>query len=207
MADELTNKRIDQLDEGIPQPDDYTVFRSISQSKTLKAKVIAASIITNNFEWISANAVANLYDIGSVVTRGGKWWQSTVNNNQIVPGIDSTWTEISRSQSGFVKWAAGVFVEDEVFVWNIVGATAYLFRLKDAARPYVSSNFTTELAADDWEVIGKLELVTVDTTGAIILNMLNLPTLAFKGSVPIDGNTTVTISGDANALEIKFFKF
>lgn len=50
--------------------------------------------------------------------------------------------------------------------------------------------------------------IQVDTTGAVItLDMLNLGSLAFKGSAVIAGNKSVVISNDTASEELKNFRF
>jgi hypothetical protein len=169
---EILNPRIDQLADGTPAPDDYFAFRDMVTGVTrrVKANQIITAAATQDFEWISDKDPA--YQEDEVVTYGGKWWQSEVNDNESVPGANSDWTELSKSPSGFVFWQAGVFPEDEVFVLFQLGETVELFRLNtDEDRPFVSSNFVNELQAGTWiQVTNSVELkeFDVDESGVVI---------------------------------------
>jgi hypothetical protein len=120
-------------------------------TQRIEVDYFLSSTSTQNFEWITDHE----YAINDVVTRGGKWWQALLVNENIVPGTDSlTWLEIPRSPSGLVYWQAGVFVDDENLVMHESGGITYIYRLDDATRPYVSSDFDAELLAGDWELLG-----------------------------------------------------
>jgi hypothetical protein len=167
---EILNPRIDQLPDGNPGPNDYFVFRDMITNVTrrVKADQIIAAPTTQNFEWVSDKDPA--YQDDEVVTYGGKWYQSTTDNNTSVPGENSDWEELNKAPSGLVFWQAGVFVEDEVFVLSYLGETVELFRLNtETTRPFVSEDFTDELLSGHWiQVTNNIEVVEIETTGGTL---------------------------------------
>jgi hypothetical protein len=146
----LTNARIIELDEiSVVNAGSFFVIYDIVAGITYKIKV--DNFITTsdqNFNWVSNYE----YDEDEVVTDAGRWWQSLQNGNEgHIPTEGAWWTEISKSSGSSLKmWAAGVYTETEVFVVGVVSGVYQIYRLADATRPYVSSNFTTELAAAKW---------------------------------------------------------
>lgn len=156
------NQRIDQLQLGEPQPGDYGVFRDMLNSKTKRYLIPAEP--ADNFEWDSVAAAAGDYDEDDVTTYGGNWYQSTVDNNNSVPGVDATWTLLTRAVN-WIRWTAGVFVEDDVFVIRTIDGEDHIAQLVDAARPYVSSNFDTEYAAGDWKSLSQNKIIKAATVG------------------------------------------
>jgi len=177
---ELLNKRIPGLDpsSGITLGMLLAVYNP-TNDKTEKISVseFTTSVSTQNFEWLTDTA----YNEDDVVTRSGKWWQAqqAVSAN-IAPGTDvAYWAEISKSPSGFVFWQAGVFTEDEVFVLYEIAGITYIFRLDNATRPFVSTDFEDEFASGDWEAIGG---ITVGGGGSISFVDRETPTGAVNGS-------------------------
>lgn len=154
MAEELQNARIDQLPQSAgPKPGFFLAMRNMELGITQRIEVdyFLTSSSTQNFEWITDHE----YAVNDVVTRSGRWWQSLQINENVVPGTDPlTWVEIPRSPSGFVYWQAGAFVEDENFVMYEIAGVTYIYRLDNATRPYISTDFEAELLAGDWELLG-----------------------------------------------------
>jgi hypothetical protein len=212
MADEiLQNARIDQLDLGIPVAADFGVYRDMTTQTTKRFSMssLIPSATTGNFEWTSAKAEAGDYDEFHVVTRGGKWYQSTVDNNESVPGVDATWELLTKSSSGFVMWEAGVFAEDEVFVLHVIGTSIFIFRLADATRPYVSVDFDDEFEAGDWELVGKVEVFVFSTvliTDIITLDFLNLQRVDLIESAQITEPKTWVFDNPVEGL-VSFARF
>lgn len=152
-----------------------------------------------NIEWTSAKAAAGDYDVDSITTRGGKLWKSNLLNNPNTPGAEAvgaeTWIEIPKGASGFVLWAAGTFTETKAFVLYEIENKTYLFELASVVRPYESSDFSVELAAGDWKMLGELQLVEVDTTGSEIeLDGRYLERLFFEGSDDISVNKNMSVA-------------
>jgi hypothetical protein len=205
----LSNARIDQHPLGIPNIGDFGIYRDMATGVTRRYSMdpFILSPTSTNIEWTSAKAAAGDYDIDVIVTRGGDIWQSTVDNNESIPGADETWTKLTRGRSGLALWEAGVFLEDNVFVARIIGNKVHLFYLDNETRPYNSTDFDVEFIAGDWVQIGSLEIVEVDVSGAsATLNFLYLDELAFK-SANIDHDINVIISNDTKAIDLRFWKF
>lgn len=158
----LKNARIKELPASAgPKAGYLLAMFNLDNDTTEKVPVdfFMSSGTSGDFEWLSETA----YSEDQVVTYGGKWWQAqqAVPEN-ILPGTDALyWVEISKSPSGLVMWQAGVYTEDEVFVVYELAGLKTLYYLADPARPYVSSDFETELTAGDWEAIGG------DSTGVV----------------------------------------
>lgn len=131
----------------------YGVVYNIEDDTTKKFPMseLLASQNTGNFEYLVNTAYNDL----DVVTFNGEWWQATGSvAANIAPGTDpAKWVQISQSGSGFVFWSAGVYPQDDVFVLYDLAGVKGMYQLIDATRPYVSSNFETELAAGDWELL------------------------------------------------------
>lgn len=159
MDEELINLRIDQLPlNGILKGTYFFPIRNMDTQKTERVPLsaILTSGSSQNFEWITDNDPGYAED--EVVTYGGKWWQSLINDNlNITPGTNPlAWVEITKSPSGFVFWEAGVFPQDEVFVlYEISPGSVQIYHLIDATRPYVSTDFEAELALGDWQIISE----------------------------------------------------
>lgn len=189
----LPNARIDQLPLGEPTPGDYLVYRDEVNGVTKRCYVdpfLLSPTDTNNFEWDSVAAADGDYDINDVVTRGGNWYQSTINNNMTVPGADpadTDWTLLTR-RSNWSLWEAGLYIETTVVVLKVVGSSTYIYELIDATRPYISADFDAEVTAGDWELLGKVQIVEFDTTlvsDEITLNFLKLQRIDMVESDPI----------------------
>lgn len=199
------NRQIRQHPLGVPQLGDHFVFQSEADHKTYKAVVDPyISGMSTNFEWNSADAALGEYDLDEIVTRSGNFYQSTIDNNPNTPGVDATWTLLTQRFS-WQLWAAGVYAGDEIFVLKIVSDTVFIYRLDNAARPYNSVDFNTELEAGDWVQVARLEEIEVDTTGADIdLDMLRLHKLSFLGSDQVAGNKNVNVLNDLVGNEFLF---
>jgi len=116
---------------------------------------LLVSNITGNFEWLPDTPYANEY----ARTWQGLWWQaqSDVPAN-IVPGTDGGvyWQQIGKSPSGLVFWQAGVYPQDTVVVLKDMSIALdetdvrmYLLH-SSVPRPFVSSDFNTELSDGKW---------------------------------------------------------
>ena len=158
MAEQLENLRIDQLPlNGVLKGSYYFPIRNMDTQQTERVPLseILTSETTQDFEWVTDNDPG--YNSNEVVTYGGKWWQSLIDNNlNIVPGTNPTaWQEIAKSPSGFVFWQPGVYPQDEVFVLYPPSGAIEIYHLISPTRPYHSTDFEAELAAGDWEIISQ----------------------------------------------------
>jgi hypothetical protein len=162
---------------------------------------------TEDFRWFGDVT----YALGAVRTYGGKFWESQQNANlNHTPGTDiAWWIEVSKSSSGLVFWAAGIYVDAEAFVLYEINSVAYLFRLDPSEpRPFNSSNFTTELSAGTWQQVGEVRAIEVTTAGSTVtLPMSLLTKMRFIEDAPIAAPKTWAISGDDNAERIEIFRF
>lgn len=170
MAEEA-NLRIDQLELGIPKLGDYGIFRDMAAGKTkrfLSAEFLSSD--TNNFEWLSDTE----YDEDDIVTYGGHIWQSEVDENEnFIPGSDdSKWVLLTKGQL-WIRWAAGTFIETDVFVIRLIDGEDHIVQLTNVTRPYVSADFDTEYTAGDWVSVSQnvIEKVATDGAGTIQLDM------------------------------------
>lgn len=172
---------------GTPKSGDFFLFQSPTDLVTRKCaaqEVINSS--TSNFEWLSNANDGEGYAEDEVVTYGGLWWQSQVDENLSVPGVNSDWLLLTRGYSWQI-WAAGVFVETDTYVLVRKATATFIYELVDVARPYVSANFETELAAGDWREIGQCPFVVVDSVPDILaFNCLNLYEVNFNLSAALD---------------------
>lgn len=156
MEEELINLRIDQLPlNGGLKGTYFLAIRNMDTQKTERVPLseFGIGVTTQNFEWITDNDPGYAED--EVVTYGGKWWQSLINDNlNITPGTNPlAWVELAKSPSSLAFWQAGVYSTDEVIVLYDNGTSVEFYRLVDPARPFVSDDFDAELIAGDWELI------------------------------------------------------
>ncbi len=92
-------------------------------------------------------------------------WKSLQNSNLgNTPSENTFWTNEPISTANGItltQWAAGVFTyEDSIVINNFA-----IYQLNVSA-PFLSSNFTTELAAAEWKFVGTIGLVDqIDFTG------------------------------------------
>lgn len=118
-----------------------------------------------DFRWISTFA----YSQGELVTYNDKIWESLTpgsgtNQGNIPQEGPGFWTERSKSKSGFVLWAAGVFTETDVYVLFSIDGFLQFFRLVDPTRPYNSTNFLSEWAAGKWELMSERTYLAINKT-------------------------------------------
>lgn len=178
MAD--LDLRIDQLPLGTPGPNDPIPFRDLVSGVTKKflAGLVLPSPTTTDIEWDPDAAAAGDYDDNEIVTYGGNIYQSEINNNPSVPGTNADWTLLTRGSGGISFWEAGVFLEDELIkAYDLPGVGPRFFRLDPAEpRPFNSTDFETELAADTW------------------IRMYNENFWPLSGSANLSGAVTITAS-------------
>lgn len=192
------NKRTDQLPATAgPQPGFLMPMWNLLLQRTERVDVANfIPVITGNFEWVTDNGTG--YNDLDVVTRGGSWWQSQQNLNlNKVPGSNPAfWVQISKSSS-LAFWEAGVYAEDDVFVFYTIGTVTYVFQLINVTRPFASSNFITELQASSWKQVGILaHSVAVGTSGVFTIDFLNLTEVSADGSATIvEAKTWVVNNG------------
>lgn len=147
----LENSRIDQLNLGTPAVGDFFIYRDMVNGLTKKTSVdpfITAD--ANDLEWNSTVAAAGGYDEDEVVTYGGKFYQSTEDNNETVPGVDETWEQINKS-SNWAYWEEGVYTEEKVIVVSEHRAAGNPdFYFLTVPSPYVSADIATEELDGVW---------------------------------------------------------
>jgi hypothetical protein len=183
MADEtLVNQRIDQLPLGTPQPTDWLIFRDMTAgiTKRFSAADVLTSAIANDIEWVSDNDPG--YALNEIVTYGGKIWQSKIADNlNIVPGTDATKWELLTKGAVWARWAAGAFLEDDVFVIREIDGEDHIVQLVDVARPYNSTDFDAEYLAGDWVSLTQNVIVKAGTlaAGTVQLDLMKLKDRVF----------------------------
>lgn len=128
---------------------------TVGRVESIPAETLQGSTDVSIYEY---DNVTN-YVVDEVVTHLGLWYQALAINGPgstiVEPGTNgAVWDEISKALPGVLPWEAGAYIEDEVFVLAQVAGVWGLYHLIDAARPYMSTDFDTELAALDWEIIG-----------------------------------------------------
>lgn len=207
----MQNREIREHPLGIPVLGDVFVFQSLVDLKTKRVPVdqFLPSPSTQNFEWTSQKAVAGDYDIDSIVTYEGNLYQSEVTDNSSVPGTNTEWTLLTKGKSGFVLYEPGVFTEDDVFTLFQILNAVYIFRLVDVTRPYNSTDFLAEYAAGDWELIGLIQVVVVDTTlvsDEITLDFRLLQQINFRESAQINEAKDILFDNPIEGLHC-FFRF
>lgn len=159
MADEiLPSAPIDQFDEATSvQPEDWAVIFQISTGKTKKTRSsnFGLDSPSSNYNWSPTFD----YAVDEVVEFQGKWYKSldTPNLGNVPSAAGSLfWEETSKnSSSSLVKWAAGTYITDDVFVvyddnQDPADPAWRIYALKNATRPFLSADFAVELAAGDW---------------------------------------------------------
>lgn len=180
MAD--LDLRIDQLPAGTPGPNDPIPFRDLTTGVTKKflAGLVLPSPVSTDIEWDPDSAAAGDYDLNELVTYGGNIYQSAINNNPSIPGVNSDWTLLTRGSGSVGFWEAGVYLEDEVVkIFDEAGVGARLFRLDPGEpRPFNSTDFDVELAAGNW------------------IPMFNEDFWPLSGSKNLNGAVTITSSSN-----------
>jgi len=106
-----------------------------------------------------------------------RFWLTLVDDNEgneppTNPLIteDAFWIEASPSDGSALKeWAAGLYSEGLIIVLHdITGSNPWLYKLAEPTRPFLSSNFQTELAAGKWVPLSHTLTEEVDASSAII---------------------------------------
>lgn len=145
------------------------VEQATGQTKRINVKYFFAAQPSTNYKWVSTFD----YPVDAIVEHAGAWYRSlqTPNLGQNPATQPLFWEEIPKSASGFVFWAAGVFTGAEVFVLRILDQFVQIFRLVSATRPYLSSNFESEYASGDWELMSERGYIGIPKAGhGFILN-------------------------------------
>jgi hypothetical protein len=203
---ELANLKIKDHPLGIPVPGDFIIFADMVNNVTKKALVnqFLPSPTTQNFEWVSEKDPA--YDEDEVVTYGGNWYQSAVDDNTSVPGVNSDWTLLTKSASGFVYWAAGLFTEDKVFVVSEHRDAGYpeIFFLLEPS-PFVSVDIVAEELLGQWRSITEITNTAEIPTGPtdIVLPFKAAAKRFFLGNAAVSGDREWSYDDAGNILEYK----
>lgn len=173
----LSNDRIDQRPLGIPKNGDYFLFRSEEDAVTKKCLVDPLiNTISGNFEWLSDNDPG--YATGNIVTQNGILYQSMIDDNlNNDPSLDFTddpdavgfsWLRLVQGKT-WQPWEASTYIEDVVFVLYLFEGEYHIVQLMDETRPFVSTDFLAEYAADQWRSTTQNPIIkSLDFSGADI---------------------------------------
>jgi hypothetical protein len=131
------------------------VETSSGKTVKIKAKYVTFAQPSTNYKWVSTFD----YPVDAIVEYQGKWYLSlqTPNLGKIPssPANAAFWQEQVKAGSGFVFWVAGVYTGAEVFVLRALDQFVQIFRLSNATRPFLSTDFEVEYAAGDWELMSE----------------------------------------------------
>lgn len=157
MSITLPSAPIAQFDEYFdPKADDELaiVEKATGKTKKIKAQYFGQAAPSTNYKWVSGFDYAE----DAIVEHEGNWYLSLQTPNLgKIPGTiagGAYWQIQSKSPTGLVYWAAGVYTGDPVLVLKQIGSVHYIVRLVNATRPFLSSDFDAEFLAGDWEAIG-----------------------------------------------------
>lgn len=205
MAD-LANARIDQHPLGVPNENDFGIYRDMTSGVTKRFSMapFLTSVVTNNIEWVTDNDPG--YALNDIVTYGGNIYQSLINDNlNIVPGSDVTKWQLLTRGVVWSRWAAGAFIEDDVFVIRAIDGEDHIVQLVDVARPYNSTDFDAEYAAGDWISLTQNKIVKAATVGAntAALNMNYLKERVFNFAAVIAEAKTWSLVNAGNLIKLK----
>lgn len=162
----MTGAELKQLIRNVLTPlrtvlQEYAVFDLlidfITQSITNGIPAWTA-LLTFNLDGSGDGSFATYLDVNGAL----RFWKSKVNGNignapPTNPLIteDANWIEVSPSSGSAIKeWLIGIYGDGLVIVhYDLSGAGTddALYKLADPARPFHSTNFTTELAAGKWK--------------------------------------------------------
>lgn len=205
----LPNARIDQHPEGVPVNGDFFIYRDMANGITKRAKADPfLSTPAPNIEWSSTQAQANVYDEFYIVTRGGNIYQSTINNNQNIPGSEvvgtETWTLLTRGKNWDFWVADTVYIEDEVFVLYELDSEVHIMYLRNGSRPYQSTNFANEYEVDDWVSVTQnhIQIEPSVDSGTVVLNPYLLKKRSFRIEVPLNEPKTWSFLFDKNCIHM-----
>jgi len=192
---ELSNARFNQLPvNAVLKPGYVGVVLNIEKDVTEQFDFaqLLLSTTSGSYEWLPDTA----YVDGDARIWQGFWWLALQDvPENIVPGTDAEvyWQQIDKSPSGFVFWAPGVYSDDVVTVLKDVSiaqdnSDVRAYWLKSNTRPYVSSDFDTELTAGDW---------------SLLFSSPAAPVSQFRGDFDASVNAFPSIGGSGTAGAIK----
>lgn len=106
---------------------------------------------SGNYDWVNTTS----YGVDEVVFYNGQLWASLQAANVGNTPQNGAWWISTAQQKGssLIGWAAGTYTEDEVYVTHNPGAGKEIYELVAVARPYLSANIATEIAAGDWVLV------------------------------------------------------
>jgi hypothetical protein len=217
MPNLLPSVEIDKLPQGNPKVGDFFVFKDMQDSVT--KKVPAAALLTSsndqNFAWVS-NANSGVgYATNESVTYGGYWFTSLVDANLTTPGVDPTkWQQVSKVFGTVRVWQAGLYANAEEYVvgYNPQGFL-FMWRLATGiTRPFISTDFNTEINNGTWEPFDKAYIDTVRTrtttvstsVNPIVFDMTSNDRVVFTGLSNIVSNKTWQLSNIGKEVIIRF---
>jgi len=150
------------------------------------------------------------YNDGDVVSFLNQLWISQQDDNYgVIPGTDEDyWVADNKAVStGIPLYAAGIYTNVNAAVFVLIGNELRLARLVSAVRPYVSVNFTTELAAGDWQLLSGAKLIAeVSTAGSnITVDFLLASELILRGSASFSTPKNIVLTNSAKGKSFELF--
>jgi hypothetical protein len=194
----------------VPQPGNkIPVYdHTTGLTKQLDISLVLPTSPSSSYKWVSGFS----YPLDAIVEHSGKWYRSLqADNLGQVPGLPGSlyWEESDVSGSGFVMYAPGVFVQDEVFVLNTLSGLIQLFRLDPAVdRPFNSTNFYKEFAEGIWGLASEDGYYALEKAahGFAVNNVLTFKTGAWNKYTTDDKPLgLVTLVPDVNTAIVKLF--
>jgi len=149
-----------------------------------------------------------------------RFWKSKTNANtgnqppsSPIIITNTFWDEVSPSSgSAIQEWAAGIYGDGLVIVYFDLsgnGTNPALYLLKEATRPFQSTNLVTEIGTGKWVQLsppGQIPLAAISTAAAIIsLDMLGNGQMYMRGTANITAAKQWQKTGVASARRLDFF--
>lgn len=211
----MLNPRINELPRGVPPEGAfipyYDPLEGVTKALSVAALNPSATPVPNtNFNWIAnrkdANGAPWPYSKNDPVVFNGEWYQSASDNNTFTPGASDTWVKMNKSYTGGF-WKAGVYSDARPWVFSDHTGELEIYELIDPARPFISTNITTEEAAGKWRSFSsKVTIDEVNTADAVItFDAKHSAQRWFKGSGNIDGPRLWQFINHERLIEGKFF--
>jgi hypothetical protein len=160
--------------------------------------VILSSVVGSSDSGVPVWDEETVFALNDVVVSDNNLWVSQQNNNQgVLPGIDTDFWVLANQGSNFTFWQPSVYTFIPTVVFNqLADGGIEIFMLSpDVDLPFISEDFSEELAAGTWiQITNNVTSVEVDTSGSTItLDALFKAKIDFTGSEAIAAAKTWVI--------------